>query len=183
MIPYLLEANVGLTSKDPTSVSVSRSGKKLSRNLEQQAWLLSIEWPDLLHSKAALLEVALDEMKGQSMTAEVLHPVRSYHPQAEGLWSVAAAVSAGQKLVSLAGMGQLSVGHFIRFSGHKKVYRVMKYEGGVATVYPALRSDLNLDSVIVQDVTFTVTRTDDEMSYPTSGPFVSISAEFEEQLF
>jgi len=183
MIPYLIDANVAVSSRDPTAVSVSRSGKKLSRNLEQQVWLFSVEWPDLLHSKAAVLEVALDEMKGQMLTAQVFHPVRSYHPNASGAWHVSIAASAGEKLVSLAGVGELSIGHFIVFSGHSKAYRVMKYENNVATVYPSLREGLNSDTAIIQDVPFTVTRTDDETNYPTSGPIVSISAEFEEQLF
>jgi len=183
MIPYLIDANVAVSSKDPAAVSVSRSGKKLARNLEQQAWSFSIEWPELLHSKAAALEVALDDMMGQTLTAQVLHPVRSYHPNASGVWGVSFAAGAGQKLVTLAGSGSLSIGHFIGFSGHAKVYRVMKYDSNVVTLYPALRANLTADTAIVQAVPFTVTRTDDEASYPTSGPLVSISAEFEEQLF
>jgi len=183
MLPYLDECEVTITSNDPTVVTRSRSGRKVVRNLEQQRWELDVSWPDFLDGRACDLEVALDMMKGQSGIADIVHPVRSYHSDASGIWSVVNSANPGADLLTLAGTGVLTVGHYIRFYNHSKVYRVVAQDGAAYSIYPSLRKQVFAsEQVFVSGVAISCTRTDDAISYKRSGPLTKISASFEEQL-
>lgn len=183
MIPYLDEAEVTITSSDPSTVSRSRSGRKVSRNLEQQRWSLAVAWPSYLDEKTLPLEIALDAMKGQSMTASIVHPTRSYHGNAPGPWTVTSAIAAGENDIEMSGTGSLTIGHLVRFSSHSKVYRVMSVDGHTVTVFPALRKSLlRSEFITTQAVPISVTRTEDDISYKTTGPLTAIAATFEEML-
>ena len=183
MLPYLDECEVSITSNDPTVVTRSRSGRKFVRNLEQQRWELDVTWPNMLDDRARDVEVALDVMKGQGETADIIHPVRSYHPDAGGSWFVVNPVVAGANALAMVGDGDLTVGHFVAFSGHSKAYRIVSSDGTNYTLYPALRMAVNAsEQVYVNGVAVRCTRTDDSISYKRSGPLTKVSASFEEQL-
>ncbi len=183
MLPHIDEAEVTITNNDPTVVTRSRSGRKAGRNLEKQHWQIAVTWPDYLDDKALPIEIALDDMKGQSVSADLIHPVRGYHKSAEGQWIVQSPVNAGSESVQITGTGTLTIGHYLRFDGHSKVYRVRSFEDGVVNIYPQLRSAVLVSEfVITQAVPISVTRTDDDVSYKYSGPLVSLSANFEEML-
>lgn len=183
MLPYIDEAEVTITSSDPSVVSRSRSGRKVSRNLEQQKWLLDVTWPAYLSDKSLSLEIALDEMKGQSEAVGLVHPVRSFHPNASGTWQAIEPANAGANQVLLNGTGSLSLGHLVRFFGHSKAYRITKITGDIVQLFPSLRRGISLSEVVrIDAVAIDVTRTDDEISYKTKGPLTTVSASFEEML-
>ena len=183
MLPFIEEAEVTMTSSDPTVVTRSRSGRKVSRSLEQHRWLFDVTWPSYLSNKAIALENALDAMTGQAVADELVHPVRSYHPQASGSWQAVEPASAGDTDVILSGSGSLTIGHLIRFYGHSKCYKVVSTAGSIVSLYPPLRSNVTqTEPVTVNAVPILVTRTDDDVSYKTNGPLTSASAGFEEQL-
>jgi len=183
MLPYIDEAEVTITSNDPSVISRSRSGRKVSRNLEQQKWLLDVTWPSYLSDKSLSLEIALDEMKGQSLQVGLVHPVRSFHPNASGTWQAIEPANAGANQVLLNGVGSLSLGHLVRFFGHTKTYRITKITGDIVQLFPSLRRNVSLSEVVQFDaVAIEVTRTDDDVSYKTKGPLTTVSASFEEML-
>lgn len=183
MLPYIDEAEVTITSSDPSVVSRSRSGRKVSRNLEQQKWLLDVTWPAYLDDKSLPLEIALDEMKGQSESVGLVHPVRSYHPSASGVWQVIEPASAGANQVLLNGAGSLSLGHLVRFFGHTKAYRITKITGDIVQLFPPLRRGVSQSEVVqTHAVAIDVTRTEDDVPYKTKGPLTTVSASFEEVL-
>lgn len=183
MLPYIDEAEVSVTSNDPSSVMRSRSGRKVVRNLEQQRWEFDVNWPDYLDDKAIPLEIALDAMRGQALSADLVHPVRSHHANASGVWSVAGAAASGQNMANVNGTGSLTIGHFLRFAGHSKVYRVQAVAGSAVTLYPNLRQPLLASEVVtVCAVPVTVTRTDDAIRYKRKSVLTPVSASFEEML-
>ncbi|SBS29120.1 hypothetical protein MSP8886_01446 [Marinomonas spartinae] len=183
MLPYIDEAEVTITSNDPNTVTRSRSGRKISRNLEQQRWEIAVTWPNYLDAKSLVLEVALDAMKGQSIDDDIIHPVRSYHKDATSNWQVQTTTQAGAESIQITGGGSLTVGHYIRFNGHSKVYRVMSSSDNTVSIFPKLRRAVfAAEAVITQAVPITVTRTDDAISYKTKGPLTTVSASFEEML-
>lgn len=183
MLPYIDETEMTVTNNDPSVVTRSRSGRKVTRNLEQQRWEAAVTWPDYLDDKALVIEIALDAMKGQSIESDIVHPVRSYHELAGDDWQVQSAAEAGDSSIKITGTGELTVGHYMVFSGHSKMYRVMAYVEGVVDIYPQLRSTVfETESVITQAVPISVTRTDDAISYKRTGPLTSLSANFEETL-
>lgn len=183
MLPNIDEAEMAVTSNDPCIVLYSRSGAKMVRNLGKQKWGFEITWPQYLQDKSLALEVALDAMYGQSLSAEIIHPSRGYHTSAEGDWTVQTAVNQGEQSVDVVGQGDLTVGHYIKFENHTKVYRVMSYSNSAVTLYPVLRAAVaSGESIIVQAVPILVSRTEDEITSQHAGPLTSLSATFEELL-
>ncbi|RDL44696.1 hypothetical protein DN730_09950 [Marinomonas piezotolerans] len=183
MLPYIQEAEVSIISNDPSVVSRSRSGRKHVRNLERQHWLLDIKWPDYLRDKANEITVQLDAMQGQAETADVIHPVQSYHPNAGADFTATSGVAAGADSVAVSGTGALTIGHLVRFRDHSKVYRVIALSGSTVTLYPKLRRALSAaETITTQSVPITVTRINDELTAKQKGPLSSLSASFEEML-
>ncbi|MBJ7555385.1 hypothetical protein [Marinomonas spartinae] len=176
-------SSVQLTSVDPSSQTVSRSGRRYSRSLMRQYWRVSVTWVKMKNREAQALYAKLVSMQGMHGESVLSLPLVGEHPALSGTIAVDGVAMAGESKITINGFeGAFSVGGVFNFSGHNKLYMVVEHQGGLLTFAPPLRKAVNNDTINYAAPTIKLHRTKEDMGWKQDRVNSQLTDEFEEVL-
>ena len=175
-------STMGIQSIQPTLISKSISGKKLSRTIDAQRWAFTISIITSTRATAygelmafivkqrsgkenfTIIPPELEDARGSETGSVVINGVH-----AVGDTTIAMDAFAGD------GAGRFKMGDFIKFASHTKVYMVVSdvtssSNAATVTIEPPLTTALADDSAVTYDnVPFTVHLTNDMQEFGVVG--------------
>ena len=173
---------LGIKSIQPTIISKSISGKKLSRTIDAQRWAFTISVITSTRATAygelmafivkqrsgkenfTIIPPELEDARGSETGSVVINGVH-----AVGDTTIAMDAFAGD------GAGRFKMGDFLKFASHDKVYMVVSdvtssSNAATVTIEPPLTTALADDSAVTYDnVPFTVHLTNDMQEFGVVG--------------
>ena len=151
-----------------TLISISDSGRRFARKIDNQRWKFSIKYSNLTRAEFAPILAFITKQRGQKETFTVIPPTISDALGSETTTiSVNGSHSAGDTTIAIDGFnsdsaGSLKAGDFLKFASHTKVYMVVSdvtpsSNAATVTIEPPLIEALANDSTVTyDDVPFTV---------------------------
>ncbi len=151
-----------------TLISLSDSGRRFARKIDNQRWKFSIKYSNLTRAEFAPILAFITKQRGQKETFTVIPPTISDALGSETTTiSVNGSHSAGDTTIAIDGFnadsaGSLKAGDFLKFASHTKVYMVVSdvtpsSNAATVTIEPPLIEALANDSTVTyDDVPFTV---------------------------
>ena len=172
----------GIRSIQPTIISKSISGKKLSRTINSQRWAFTIEIITAKRSDVygELMAFIIKQRSGKENFTIIPPEIEDARGSETGSVLVNGAQSAGDTTIAMDGFagdgaGRFKTGDFIKFASHTKVYMVVadvtsSSNAATVTIEPPLVADIANDSAVTYDnVPFTVHLVNDIQSFGTVG--------------
>tara|TARA_R110002074_G_scaffold96910_2_gene210448 strand:- start:3392 stop:3961 length:570 start_codon:yes stop_codon:yes gene_type:complete len=177
---------INLISNNGTLYSESVSGRQQSRKIGGQKWTFTASYAPMINSEFNPVFGFIMEQDGRHGIFTVV-PVGISSTSGTGSGTVAtSAASKGAVSVSVTGLtGDLKVGDVVKFSGHDKVYMLTadRSGAGVMTFKPALVEAVGVETVIYNNVPFTVRLAGDVQGFQLgAGLFYKYEVDFVEAL-
>ena len=173
---------MGFKSIQPTLISKSISGKKLSRTIDAQRWAFTISVITSTRATAygELMAFMVKQRSGKENFTVVPPEIEDARGSETGSVLVNGAQSAGDTTIAMDGFagdgaGRFKAGDFIKFASHTKVYMVVSdvtssSNAATVTIEPPLVADIvNNSAVTYDDVAFTVHLTNDVQEFGAVG--------------
>ena len=175
-------STLGIKSIQPTLISKSISGKKLSRTIDAQRWAFTISIITSTRATAygELMAFIVKQRSGKENFTIVPTEIEDARGSETGSVLVNGAQSAGDTTIAMDGFagdgaGRFKAGDFISFASHTKVYMVVSdvtssSNAATVTIEPPLVADIvNNSAVTYDDVAFTVHLTNDVQEFGAVG--------------
>ena len=173
---------LGIKSIQPTLISKSISGKKLSRTIDAQRWAFTISIITSTRATAygELMAFIVKQRSGKENFTVVPPEIEDARGSETGSVLVNGNQSAGDTTIAMDGFGgdgagRFKAGDFIKFASHTKVYMVVSdvtssSNAATVTIEPPLVADIANDSAVTyDDVAFTVHLTYDVQEFGIVG--------------
>ena len=173
---------LGIKSIQPTLISKSISGKKLSRTIDAQRWAFTISVITSTRATAygELMAFIVKQRSGKETFTIVPPEIEDARGSETGSVLVNGDQSAGDNTIAMDGFsgdsaGRFKAGDFIKFASHTKVYMVISdvtssSNAATVTIEPPLTTALANDSSVAYDnVPFTVHLTNDVQEFGVVG--------------
>jgi len=173
---------MGIQSIQPTIISKSISGKKLSRTIDAQRWAFTISIITSTRATAygELMAFIVKQRSGKENFTIIPPEVEDARGSETGSVLVNGAQSSGDTTIAMDGFagdgaGRFKMGDFIKFASHDKVYMVVadvtsSSNAATVTIEPPLIADIANDSAVTYDnVPFTVHLTNDVQEFGVVG--------------
>jgi len=166
---------LGIKSIQSTIISKSVSGKKLSRQIDNQRWSFTVE---IIAAKRSdvygeLMAFIVKQRSGKENFTIVPPEIEDARGTASGTPNGTA--SAGDTSITLGGTGTgtLKAGDFIKFASHDKVYMIVADQSdistGTLTIEPPLTTAITNSDIQYDNVPFTVYLTNDIQEFGVVG--------------
>ena len=173
---------MGIKSLQPTIISKSISGKKLSRTIDAQRWAFTISVITSTRETAygELMAFIIKQRSGKENFTIIPPEIEDARGSETGSVLVNGNQSAGDTTIAMDGFGgdgagRFKMGDFIKFASHDKVYMVVadvtsSSNAATVTIEPPLVADIANDSAVTYDnVPFTVHLTNDAQEFGAIG--------------
>ena len=166
---------LGIKSNQTTIISQSVSGKKLSRQIDNQRFAFTVQIITAKRSDVygELMAFIMKQRSSKENFTIVPPEVSNARGTASGTPNGTA--SAGATSITLAGTGTgtLKAGDFIKFANHDKVYMVVADQSDISTgsltIEPPLTTAVFSSDITYDNVPFTVYLTNDLQQFGVSG--------------
>ena len=166
---------LGIKSNQTTIISQSVSGKKLSRQIDNQRFAFTVQIITAKRSDVygELMAFIMKQRSSKENFTIVPPEVSNARGTASGTPNGTA--SAGATSITLAGTGTgtLKAGDFIKFANHDKVYMVVADQSDISagslTIEPPLTTAVSSSDITYDNVPFTVYLTNDLQQFGVSG--------------
>ena len=175
-------STLGIKSIQPTLISKSISGKKLSRTIDAQRWAFTISIITSTRATAygELMAFIVKQRSGKENFTIIPPEIEDARGSETGSVLVNGNQSAGDTTIAMDGFGgdgagRFKMGDFIKFASHDKVYMVVadvtsSSNAATVTIEPPLVADIANDSAVTYDnVPFTVHLTNDAQEFGAIG--------------
>ena len=175
-------STLGIKSIQPTLISKSISGKKLSRTIDAQRWAFTISIITSTRATAygELMAFIVKQRSGKENFTIIPPEIEDARGSETGSVLVNGNQSAGDTTIAMDGFGgdgagRFKAGDFIKFASHNKVYMVVadvtsSSNAATVTIEPPLVADIANDSAVTYDnVPFTVHLTNDIQEFGAVG--------------
>jgi len=151
-----------------TLVSISDSGRRFSRKIDNQRWKFTCKYVNLSRAEFAPILAFITKQRGQKETFTISPPkIKDALGVETTTISVNGVHAVGDNTIAIDGFnadtaGSLKAGDFLKFASHTKVYMVVadvtpSSNAATVTIEPPLIEALANDSTVTyDDVTFTV---------------------------
>ncbi len=151
-----------------TLISVSDSGRRFARQIDNQRWKFTCSYKLLTRAEFAPILAFITKQKGQKETFTVIPPkIKDALGSETTTISVNGSHTAGDSTIAIDGFnadsaGSLKAGDFIKFQNHTKIYMVVadvtpSSNAATVTIEPPLIEALANDETVTYDnVPFTV---------------------------
>jgi len=166
---------LGIKSIQSTIISKSVSGKKLSRQIDNQRWAFTIEIITAKRSDVygELMAFIIKQRSGKENFTIIPPEVEDARGTASGTPNGTASAGATSITLGGTGTGTLKAGDFIKFANHSKVYMVVADQSdistGTLTIEPPLTTAVSSSDIQYDDVPFTVYLTNDVQEFGAVG--------------
>ena len=173
---------LGIKSIQPTIISKSISGKKLSRTIDAQRWAFTIEIITAKRSDVygELMAFIIKQRSGKENFTIIPPEIEDARGSETGSVLVNGVHAVGDTTIAMDGFagdgaGRFKTGDFIKFASHDKVYMVVadvtsSSNAATVTIEPPLVADIANDSAVTYDnVPFTVHLVNDMQSFGAVG--------------
>ena len=166
---------MGIRSIQNTIISKSQSGKKLSRQVDNQRFGFTVQIITAKRSDVyGELMAFIMKQRSQKENFTIIPPeISNARGTASGIPNGTA--SAGTTSITLGGTGtgSLKAGDYIKFANHDKVYMVVEDQSdistGTLTIEPPLTTAVSSSDIIYDNIPFTVHLTNDMQDFGISG--------------
>ena len=160
-----------------TLVSVSDSGRRFARQIDNQRWKFTCRYVNLSRVEFAPIFAFITKQRGSKETFTITPPnLKNALGSETTTISVNGSHTAGDTTIAIDGFnadsaGSLKAGDFLKFASHTKVYQVVSdvtpsSNAATVTIEPPLLEALTNDSTVTYDaVPFTVYLTSSVQSY------------------
>ena len=173
---------LGIKSIQPTLISKSISGKKLSRTIDAQRWAFTISVITSTRETAygELMAFIIKQRSGKENFTIVPPEIEDARGSETGSVLVNGVHAVGDTTIAMDafagdGAGRFKAGDFLKFASHDKVYMVVSdvtssSNAATVTIEPPLIADItNNSAVTYDDVSFTVHLTGDVQQFGSVG--------------
>ena len=166
---------LGIKSIQSTIISKSVSGKKLSRQIDNQRWSFTVE---IIAAKRSdvygeLMAFIVKQRSGKENFTIVPPEIEDARGTASGIPNGTASAGATSITLGGTGTGTLKAGDFIKFASHDKVYMVVADQSdistGTLTIEPPLTTAITNSDIQYDNVPFTVYLTNDIQEFGVVG--------------
>ena len=166
---------LGIKSIQSTIISKSVSGKKLSRQIDNQRWSFTVE---IIAAKRSdvygeLMAFIVKQRSGKENFTIVPPEIEDARGTASGLPNGTASAGATSITLGGTGTGTLKAGDFIKFASHDKIYMVVADQSdistGTLTIEPPLTTTITNSDIQFDNVPFTVYLTNDIQEFGVVG--------------
>ena len=178
-------SSINIKSNQTTMVSVSISGRRQARQLQNQRWSMEVGFPPMTRSEFAPIMAFIVSQRGKKESFQFTPVIVDDALGVEtGTVLVNGAHTVGDTTIAMDafaadGSGRFKAGDFIKFGGHNKVYMVVSdvtssSNAATVTIEPPLTTALSDDDTVVYDsVPFTVALSNDiqEFGIPSDAFF------------
>jgi len=160
-----------------TLVSVSDSGRRFARQIDNQRWKFTCRYVNLSRAEFAPIFAFITKQRGSKETFTITPPnLKNALGSETTTISVNGAHTAGDNTIAIDGFnadsaGSLKAGDFLKFASHTKVYQVVSdvtpsSNAATVTIEPPIIEALGNNEVVTYDsVAFTVYLTSSVQSY------------------
>jgi len=159
---------INLQSESPTLFSETVSGRQQSRKIGGQKWSFSASYMQMERAEFNPVFAFVVSQSGRHGVFTVV-PTGISSTSGTGSGTVTtSSASKGLASVSVSGLtGVLKAGDLVKFSGHTKVYMLTadRDGDGAMLITPPLIQAVGAETVIYNDVPFTVRLSNDIQSY------------------
>ena len=151
-----------------TLVSVSDSGRRFARQIDNQRWKFTCRYVNLSRAEFAPIFAFITKQRGSKETFTITPPnLKNALGSETTTISVNGVHAVGDSTIAIDGFnadsaGSLKAGDFLKFASHTKIYMVVadvtpSSNAATVTIEPPLIEALANDSTVTyDDVTFTV---------------------------
>jgi hypothetical protein len=171
---------------DPTLVADANRPRSQSRKVGAPRWKITGEYSLLTRAEHAPLAAFKAAMRGRFSRFTLIVPIESYSAGTViGAVTVSNNIESGHLIVPVLISGALAVNDYIKFANHDKVYSLAEASSaGQITLTTPLEFPVTIgETVIYNDVPFTVAFAEDDLSYSIQkGNLRSFGVSFEERL-
>jgi len=166
---------LGIKSIQSTIISKSVSGKKLSRQIDNQRWSFTVE---IIAAKRSdvygeLMAFIVKQRSGKENFTIVPPEIEDARGTASGTPNGTASAGATSITLGGTGTGTLKAGDFIKFASHDKIYMVVSDQSdistGTLTIEPPLTTAITNSDIQYDNVPFTVYLTNDIQEFGVVG--------------
>jgi hypothetical protein len=166
---------LGIKSIQSTIISKSVSGKKLSRQIDNQRWSFTVE---IIAAKRSdvygeLMAFIVKQRSGKENFTIVPPEIEDARGTASGTPNGTASAGATSITLGGTGTGTLKAGDFIKFASHDKIYMVVADQSdistGTLTIEPPLTTAVSSSDIQYDNVPFTVYLTNDIQEFGVVG--------------
>ena len=173
-----------------TLVSVSDSGRRFARQIDNQRWKFTCRYTNLTRAEFAPIFAFITKQRGSKETFTITPPnLKNALGSETTTISVNGSHTAGDTTIAIDGFnadsaGSLKAGDFLKFASHTKVYMVVSdvtpsSNAATVTIEPPLIEALTNDSTVTyDDVPFTV-YLDSRIQQYQLGPMDKYNYEFD----
>ena len=175
-------STMGIQSIQPTLISKSISGKKLSRTIDAQRWAFTISIITSTRATAygELMAFIVKQRSGKENFTIIPPELEDARGSETGSVLVNGVHAVGDTTIAMDafagdGAGRFKMGDFLKFASHDKVYMVVSdvtssSNAATVTIEPPLTTALADDSAVTYDnVPFTVHLTNDMQEFGVVG--------------
>jgi len=172
---------INIKSNQTTIVSLSISGRRQARQLQNQRWEMQVSFPPMTRASFAPIFAFITAQRGRKESFTYTPPIIDDSLGTEtgsvlvnGVHAVADTTIAMDGFAG-DGAGRLKAGDFIKFASHDKVYMVVSdvtssSNAATVTIEPPLTTALANDSAVTYDsVPFTVALVNDIQTIALGG--------------
>jgi len=166
---------LGIKSNQTTILSKSVSGKKLSRQIDNQRFGFTIQIITAKRSEVygQLMAFMLKQRSGKENFTIIPPEIEDATGTASGTPNGTASAGATSITLGGTGTGTLKAGDFIKFASHDKVYMVVEDQNdistGTLTIEPPLTTAITNSDIQYDNVPFTVYNTSDIQEFGVVG--------------
>ena len=172
-------SSINIKSNQTTMVSVSISGRRQARQLQNQRWSMEVGFPPMTRSEFAPIMAFIVSQRGKKESFQFTPVIIDDALGIEtGTVLVNGSHSVGDTTIAMDafaadGAGRFKAGDFIKFA-HSKVYMVVEdvtssSNAATVTIEPPLTTALSdNESVTYDDVAFTVHLKSDVQEFPSN---------------
>ena len=178
-------SSINIKSNQTTMVSVSISGRRQARQLQNQRWSMEVSFPPMTRSEFAPIMAFIVSQRGKKESFQFTPVIVDDALGVEtGTVLVNGVHAVGDTTIAMDafaadGSGRFKAGDFIKFGGHNKVYMVVSdvtssSNAATVTIEPPLTTALSdNDTVVYDSVPFTVALSNDiqEFGLPSDAFF------------
>lgn len=178
-------SSINIKSNQTTMVSVSISGRRQARQLQNQRWSMEVGFPPMTRSEFAPIMAFIVSQRGKKESFQFTPVIVDDALGVEtGSVLVNGSHTVGDTTIAMDafaadGSGRFKAGDFIKFGGHTKVYMVVSdvtssSNAATVTIEPPLTTALSdNDTVVYDSVPFTVALSNDiqEFGIPSDAFF------------
>ena len=175
-------STMGIQSIQPTLISKSISGKKLSRTIDAQRWAFTISIITSTRATAygELMAFIVKQRSGKENFTIIPPELEDARGSETGSVLVNGVHAVGDTTIAMDafagdGAGRFKMGDFLKFASHDKIYMVVSdvtssSNAATVTIEPPLTTALaNNGAVTYDNVPFTVYLTSDLQEFGTAG--------------